>query len=491
MAKGFPKGFLWGGATAANQCEGAWDQDGKGQVKTDFTTNGSHTTPRQVSYQLEDGSIVTQVSMLPAPKGGKCITLDGAYYPNRTAIDHYNRYVEDIALFAEMGFKTYRMSIAWSRIFPRGDEKEPNKAGLDHYRKVFETCKKYSIEPLVTLHHFDTPLYLEENYGGWENRELIEFFTKYARTVMTEYKDLVKYWLTFNEINHLIFFFKFLPEDAISKVAGSVYKQLHNEFVASARTVKIAHEINPNNMVGCMLLGQCTYPLTSSPEDVLLNQQNMEHMMYYCGDVMCRGEYPFFAQKLWDKYNVSFEISEEDKKDLREGKVDMCTFSYYSSGVVTAQTVTDKASGNFSMGAKNPHLKYSDWGWAIDATGLRVFLHELYGRYGIPMIIAENGLGAIDVQESDGSIHDSYRIDYMRDHVIAMEEVIADGVNLIGYTPWGCIDLISAGTGEMRKRYGMIYVDRDDEGNGTLNRFKKDSFYWYKKVIESNGLNRE
>ncbi len=487
----FPKDFLWGGAVAANQCEGAYNVDGRGLARTDFTTAGSHGKMRQVTYRLPNGDPFFGDMFFPVPEGAKCAVLDGVYYPNQTGVDFYHRYAEDIALFAEMGFKVFRLSISWSRIFPKGDETEPNQAGLDFYRRVFEECHKYGIEPLVSIHHFDTPIYLEEEYGDWKNRELIAFYDRYTETIFKEYKGLVKYWLTFNEINMPLMKFEFIgdkaPKSMVDPLLREAYLDLHNKFVASARAVKRAHEIDPNNMVGCMLLGNCSYPFTCDPEDVLLNQLKTQKTMYYTGDVMCRGEYPAFAQKLWDECGFKMEISEQDAADLKAGPVDMFTFSYYSSGVVATKAPADEAQGNFSRGAKNPYLKYSDWGWAMDATGLRYFLNDLYGRYQIPMIVTENGLGAVDKLEEDGSIHDPYRIDYLRAHVEAMKGALEDGIDLIGYTSWGCVDLISAGTGEMKKRYGYIYVDRDDEGNGTLDRYRKDSFFWYKKCIASNG----
>lgn len=486
MPKAFPKDFLWGGATAANQCEGGYLDDGKLDSSSDHLTAGSHTTPRQ--FKME-------------------ITPD-FFFPSHVAIDHYHRYEEDIALFAEMGFNVYRLSINWARIFPNGDDEKPNQAGLDHYRKVFETCKKYGIEPLVTMSHYETPFALTRKYNGWADRRVIGFFTKYSETILREYKDLVKYWLTFNEINVLASFSSgslmgggILPEsenmfDMTTKESDEHrnlrYQGLHHQFVASALTVKKAHEINPDFMVGCMIAGSISYPYSCNPDDVLKNQQFMQMGNFLCGDVMVRGSYPGFARRFFRDNNITLVEQPEDAKILKEGTVDMYTFSYYATGTQTTDPeILAKLSGNMFFGAPNPYIKASDWGWGIDAKGLRHYLNEVYDRYQIPLMIVENGLGAVDKVEADGSIHDPYRISYLREHIITMREAIEDGVDLRGFTPWGCIDLVSAGTGEMKKRYGFIYVDRDDQGNGTLNRSRKDSFFWYKKVIASQGTDLE
>lgn len=484
----FPKNFFWGGATAANQCEGAWNVDGRGPALTDVTTNGSVKAPRMVTYIDKDGKAGAVPSMgARIPEGAHYAVLDDQYYPNHEGIDFYHHYKEDIALFAEMGFKMFRMSISWSRLYPKGDETEPNPKGIEFYKNVFAECKKYNIEPLVTIWHFDTPLYLEENYGGWTNRKLIGFYERFARTCFTEFKDYVRYWLTFNEINNTIMMQELLGSKAGDEVYQQGYQSLHHQFVASAKAVQIGHEINPENKIGCMICGITFYPGSCDPQDILQNRHMWEKGIFYCGDVQCKGKYPTYAQRLWDEHNVKLDITEEDLEDLRKGKVDMYSFSYYMSTVVTTHEVKDKVAGNFSMGARNPYLKYSDWGWATDPMGLQYYLEMLYDRYEIPMLVVENGLGAYDTVEEDGSIHDSYRIDYYRQHIQSMEKAIENGVDLIAYTTWGCIDLIAASTGEMRKRYGFIYVDRDDEGKGTYARSKKDSFYWYKKVIESNG----
>lgn len=483
----FPKNFMWGGATAANQIEGAYNVDGRGLIAGDTSTAGTVSEPRYGTYVMPDGTEGKVPIFDKLPEGAKRAVLEGYYYPNHTGIDFYNTYKEDIALFAELGFKIFRMSISWSRIYPKGIEEEANQKGLDFYRNVFLELKKYNIEPLVTLVHYDTPLYLEEELNGWSNRELIKHFERYAETVFREYKDLVKYWLTFNEINSLLMYPQFVP-DITDETMRDHFQMVHNQFVASAKAVQIAHAINPDTQVGCMVGGTCKYPLTPHPDDVLETQKNWQDSLFYATDVMVKGSYPHTAERLWREYGVNLEILPEDYQELEKGTVDFISFSYYSSSCSSADEDAEKAKGNFSMGAKNPYLEYNEWGWSIDGQGLRVLLNTLYGRYRKPLMVVENGLGAHDTLEADGKVHDPYRIDYLEKHFEAMSDAISiDGVDLIAYTAWGCIDLVSAGTGEMEKRYGFIYVDKNSDGSGTLKRYKKDSFYWYKKVIETNG----
>ena len=483
----FPKNFYWGGAIAANQAEGAWNVDGRGPAKTDVTTGGSVNKPRLVTYIDKDGNPHAEPDNPNGlPEGAHYAVLEDYYYPNHEGIDFYHHYKEDIALFAEMGFKMFRLSISWSRLYPNGDEETPNEKGIEFYRNVFKECHKYNIEPLVSIWHFDTPLYLEETYGGWKNRKLIDFYARFAKTCFTEFKGLVKYWLTFNEINNTIMFLD-LQKNVSDENFQNAYQHLHHQFVASAKAVQIGHEIDPENKIGCMICGITFYPGTCDPADIILNRHTWEKSIFYCGDVQCKGKYPTYAERLWKEHNVKLDITEEDLEDLRKGTVDMYTFSYYMSTVVTTHVVKDKVSGNFSIGAKNEYLQYSDWGWATDETGLQYYLEMIYDRYEKPLMVVENGLGAFDTVEEDGSIHDDYRIEYYRKHIKAMNRAIENGVDLIAYTTWGCIDLVSAGTGEMRKRYGFIYVDKDDEGKGTFARSKKDSFYWYAHVIKTNG----
>lgn len=468
---GFPEGFLWGGATSANQYEGGYGEGGKGANILDCATAGSVNTKRIFMSE----------------------TQEGVYYPNRTATDFYHRYKEDIALMAEMGFKAYRMSIAWSRIFPNGDEETPNEEGLKFYDNVFDELHKYGIEPIVTLLHYDTPLHLANKYNGWYDRKLVGLFENYVKTVFERYKDKVKYWLTINEINCISYSLEcgymagaFRPVEGIDN-NQMIYQASHHQFLASATAVKLAHEKYPQFKVGMMLAGAFFYPHTCHPKDMLCFQ-DANYIQYYYSDMMCRGYYSKRAQAFLKKKNVSLYIEDGDDELLRAGKVDFISFSYY----MTVNASHEKKIGMNSVGsmfdtAKNPYLTETDWGMAIDPQGLRYFLNELYDRYQLPLIIVENGLGHADVFEN-GKIHDDYRIEYLREHIKVMEAAInEDGVELFGYTPWGCIDLLSAGTGEMKKRYGFVYVDRDDFGNGTLNRYRKDSFYWYKKVIASDG----
>ena len=461
-----PENFLWGGATAANQYEGGWDEDGRGPSIADVLTGGSVDKERRLTP--------------PAP-------LPEEFYPNHQATDFYHHWKEDIALFAEMGFKVYRFSISWSRVFPNGDEETPNEEGLKFYDNVIDELRKYNIEPLITISHYENPLHLSLEYGGWKNRKMIDFYLRFAKVLFERYKGKVKYWLTFNEINSLTLTLEFIP-NCPKEMAAATYVKLHHQFVASAHAVRYAHSVSPDYKVGCMIAGSCYYPLTCDPADMHKTQQKWQEATYYCGDVMVRGAYPAFAKRIWAEYGVQLDITEQDKADLLAGKVDFYSFSYYSTSCVTThKDVAKDGAGNLSLGAKNPYIKYSDWGWGMDPSGLRYYLNEIYGRYQIPLMVVENGLGAYDVKGEDGIVHDSYRIDYLRDHIAQMAEAVKDGVDLMGYTPWGCIDLVSASTGEMAKRYGFIYVNKFDDGTGDLSRERKDSFYWYKKVIASNG----
>lgn len=478
---GFQKDFLWGGATAANQVEGAFDAGGKGLSTADMLTSGTHTSPRKITAGTEAG----------------------CYYPSRIASDFYHHYEQDIALMAEMGFKVYRMSIAWSRIFPTGEEETPNEEGLQFYDRVFDALLAHGIQPLVTLSHYEMPLALTEKYNGWADRRLIDLFERYARTVFRRYRGKVKYWLTFNEINCAC-----LPlgnymalgirnqgtRDFLNQVDDKAlrYQALHHQLVASARAVIAGHEIDPAMKIGNMIAMMPVYPYSCDPEDLLLCQENWRENNWYCADVQVQGRYPFYAESLWRKQGVRLDITQEDRKTLERGTVDFFSFSYYQTNCITVHPDVAQASGNLLGGAKNPYLETSDWGWQIDPKGLRYTLNEIYARYHIPMIIVENGLGARDMLESDGTVHDPYRIEYLKKHIAAMKQAVEeDGVDLFGYTMWGCIDLISASTGEMAKRYGFVYVDADDEGRGTFDRYRKDSFYWYKKVIASNGEDLE
>lgn len=470
----FPENFLWGGATAANQMEGGFHDTTKGPNLADVLPGG-------------------KIRMKLLSQAGFDFEMDTEKYtyPNHEAIDFYHRYKEDIALFAEMGFKVFRMSIAWSRIFPKGDELEPSEEGLAFYDRVFDELHKHGIEPLVTIAHYETPLHLIKEYGGWKNRKLIEFFERYVTVLFDRYKDKVKYWLTFNEINgatHFpLFGLGFSATSDETRLQES-FQGLHHQFVASAIAVKLGHQIIPGSQIGCMLIYAPTYSYDANPENVMHALSDGRMFNFYCGDVHVRGEYPTFANRFFKENDIAIELQEGDLEIIKEGTVDFISFSYYMSRTEKKnKTPEEIGEGNLIGGVKNPFLKASDWGWEIDPTGLRVALNELYDRYQKPLMVVENGLGAYDKVEEDGSIIDDYRIDYLRDHIEAMGEAIEDGVDLIGYTSWGCIDLVSASSGEYSKRYGFIYVDKHDDGSGTMARSRKKSFFWYKDVISSNG----
>lgn len=457
--------FLWGGATAANQIEGAYLADGKGLNIADVerVANDKH---------------IRKVDSKP---------LKDIYYPSHEGIDFYHHYKEDIKLFAEMGFKCYRMSISWARIFPNGDELEPNIAGLEFYDKIFKELKRYNIEPVVTLSHYETPLNLVQKYGSWRNEKLIEFFLRYCRVVFERYDKYVSYWITFNEINEI------LNQNEPYHQAGILFNDnenrfktkilvSHNMMVASAKAVKLGHEINPNNKIGCMVQWPLTYTATCRPKDMLARQKFMKNDFYYT-DVMCRGYYSNVCRSIWKEENLTFDFKKEDLYALKTGTVDFISFSYYFSSVVkmNSKDKVEKLDGN-------PYVKKTSWGWDIDPIGLRLSLNQLYDRYQLPLFIVENGLGAIDKKDESGDINDDYRIHFLNDHIKEMmKAIIEDQVKVIGYTSWGPIDLVSVGTGEMKKRYGFIYVDKENDGMGSLKRKRKKSFYWYKNVIKTNG----
>ncbi|OPX46612.1 6-phospho-beta-glucosidase [Clostridium thermobutyricum] len=467
----FKEGFLWGGAVAANQCEGAYKEDGKGMSLVDVIPAGKE-----------------RFEAFFNPK--KALETDYGFYPSHESIDFYHHYKEDIKLFAEMGFKSFRMSISWPRIFPKGDEKEPNEEGLKFYDDIFDELLKYKIEPIVTICHFDTPLYLATNYGGWRNRKCIDFFVNYATVLFNRYKGKVKYWLTFNEINmiqHIPFLGGGLIIEEGENKEEIIYRASHNLFVASSLATKIGHEIDKENKIGCMIASGSVYPYSCKPEDIIKAQDD-NRAAYFYGDVHVRGEYPSYIKAYFKKKGIDIKMEEGDEEIIKKYPVDYYAFSYYSSRCTsTDPNILGDCKANIFDSLKNPYLKASEWGWQIDAIGLRVTMRDLYDRYQIPLMIVENGLGAVDKVEEDGSINDDYRIDYLREHIKEMKIAVEEGIELLGYTPWGCIDLISASTGEMKKRYGFIYVDKDNEGNGTLKRSKKKSFDWYKNVIITNG----
>ncbi len=483
MGTRLPDGFLWGGATAANQYEGGYLSGGKGPSTLDAITGGDAKTPRRVTYQMPDGTRGSVTREQSLPKGAVGYIDPDTYYPSHVATDFYHHYEEDIALFAEMGFRCFRLSIVWSRICPKGMY-EVNEEGLAFYDRVFDECRRCGIEPVVTINHFDTPMYLADTYDGWASRELIDFYVFFCRTIFERYREKVKYWMTFNEIN----FLRSWAQIGIHSNDDGTKAHAHqNLFLASAKAVRLGHEINPNFQIGMMISYIPSYPMTCRPEDMWESIQ-FNHEREFFMDVQCRGKYPAYRLKEYERKGIRLEWQEGDEEVLRNGTVDYIGFSYYMSTVSTIDKDAAKTSGNQVMAYRNPYLKESEWGWAVDPLGLRISLNQIYDRYQLPLFIVENGFGAVDQVGEDGSIEDDYRIDYFRQHIQAMKDaVLLDGVELMGYTPWGCIDVVSSGTGEMKKRYGFIYVDMDDHGNGTLKRSKKKSFEWYKKVIATNG----
>ena len=477
MSLAFPKDFLWGGSTAANQCEGAWNIDGKGESIADHC------------YKEAAGRIKMFSKMIDSDK----------YYPSHKAIDFYHHYKEDIKLFAELGLKSYRMSIAWTRIYPTGEEDEPNEAGLKFYDDVFYELHKYGIEPIVTISHYEQPFHFTEKFNGWVDRRMIDYYFKYAKTVIDRYKGKVKYWLTLNEINASVLNTSIYTVDGmvnnktdyvnkLSATKSQLQQCLHNMLVASAKITKYAHSTDPEAMMGTMVAYFVYYPYCCDPDDILLAQNKDFQSNLIPLDVLCRGRYPFFTKRYFEENGIKIDVKKEDLDILREGTVDFISFSYYfSSTVTTKEEFKSEYTNDITGGVKNPYLPVTEWGWQSDSKGLRYMLNHLYELYEKPLMVVENGLGAIDKADENHYVEDDYRIDYFRDHIIQMREAIKDGVKLIGYNPWGIIDIVSAGTGEMSKRYGVIYVDVDDMGNGSFKRYKKKSFDWYHKVIATNG----
>ena len=462
----FPENFLWGGAVAANQCEGAYNEDGKGLDIQDILPHGIKTPPT-------DGPTADNLKLV--------------------AIDFYHRYKEDIKLFAEMGFKVFRTSIAWSRIFPNGDDAEPNEQGLQFYDDLFDECHKYGMEPLVTISHYETPLHLAKKYNGWVNHDLIGFYEKYVRTIFARYGKKVKYWLTFNEINSvlhqpLVSGGILTPLAELSK--SELFQACHHELVASALATKIAHEMMPDAKVGCMVIALPLYPLTPKPADVIATM-HANNANDFFGDMHARGVYPGYMKRYFREHGIEIRTTPEELQLMKENTVDFISFSYYMSACISADPDKQVSEGNIIPGVANPYLKASPWGWQIDPKGIRYVLNRFYNRWQKPLFIVENGLGTNDELVDDGrggkTVNDDDRIEYLNDHLVQVGEAIADGVPVMGYTTWGCIDLVSASTAEMKKRYGFIYVDRNNDGSGTLARYRKKSFYWYKDVIATNG----
>jgi 6-phospho-beta-glucosidase len=478
--KKFPENFLWGGATAANQIEGAFDKGNKGLSTSDMA---AFKDP-YASGEVDNFTFNVNSKELEA-----YLNNPGKYnFPKRRGIDFYHTYKEDIKLFAELGFKVFRLSIAWPRIYPTGLETEPNQEGLKFYDDVFDELHKYGIEPLVTISHYEMPLALTQKYNGWISREVIHHFTRYAETLIKHYHKKVKYWITFNEMNMnltSLYTGGGVLTDKVENVINAAYQATHHQFLASSLTVKIAREIDPSLKIGCMINRIETYAASTKPEDQLQALKADQINLFY-PDVQVRGYYPKYILRHMKDRGITIETHAEDAEILRN-TVDYVAFSYYMTHVAEKREDSDEVAGSLVSKIKNQHLKLTEWGWPIDAVGLRITLNKMYDRYQVPLFLVENGIGAKDVLSDDGKIHDTYRIEYHKEHIDAMYEAIQDGVELMGYTTWGCIDLISCGTSQMSKRYGFIYVDQDDYGNGTLKRIKKDSFDWYKEVIRTNG----
>lgn len=478
----FPTGFLWGGSISAAQVEGGWDEGGKSPVQIDYAGPDAGIGLRPVYFRDADGTrgVMQQFDVLP--EGARYELFDDIAYTNHEASDFYHRWREDLALFAEMGFSTFNTTVSWARIYPHGVAGGVNAEGVEFYRQVFAHARELGMDPVITLYKYDEPTYFEQAHGDWTNRAMIDEFVEFATTCFREYQGLVDKWLTFNEINVLAHF-RDTPEN---------YVKIHNQMVAAARSVVAAHEVDPAIRVGCMIAGMCIYPYTCDPADVLAAQQALQDGFAYCGDTMVKGAYPSFAKRLWARKSVDTSTFAADADVLAAGKSDFLAFSYYSSSVVTTHELdADEVAGNLSTGVRNPYVRASEWGWQMDPVGYRYFLNVLNDRYDVPLFDVENGLGAVDelvVEDGHERVHDGYRIDYLRSHIANLKAAIEeDGVDIFGYTTWGPIDLVAFTTGQMRKRYGFIYVDRNDDGTGDLHRVRKDSFFWYQRVLASNG----
>lgn len=479
----FPNGFLLGGATASFQFEGGWQEDGRGPSTHDFETDGSVENPRSTVYQLPDGTVGKAKSSFigpdSLPDGAIPYLSEDCYYPSHQAVDFYHRWREDIALLAGMGCNVFRFSICWSRIFPTGEEETPNEAGLAFYDNIIDEMLKYGMEPLITIHHDELPLYLAEHYDGWSSRHTIDCYLKYCKVLFDRYGKKCRYWLTFNEINAVRGFATCGTHKCDNQTH---YNAVHNMFLASAQAVKLGHEMMPGSMFGAMYASSALYPATCKPEDIFRHMRQRRETLFFI-DVMARGYYPSYSKEIFKRRGVTLHTEPGDADILRAGTLDYISFSYYRSNVVSVDTKINVIGGD-----QNPYLEATPWGWPVDPLGLRYVLNEYYDRYQKPLFVVENGLGAIDKVEEDGSIQDDYRINYLRDHLRELLNAIhTDGVECLGYTMWAPIDLVSLSTGEMKKRYGFIYVDMDDKGNGTLERKKKKSYDWMKNVIATRG----
>jgi len=442
----FPENFLWGVSLAAHQCEGCFEGDGKG---------------RGISEKEEFHNPMS---------------------------DFYHRYAEDIEKLSELGIHAFRMSIDWSRIYP-DPWGEPNPIGISYYRDLLTKLKEKGIQPIVTLSHYEMP-YLISKINGFTSKESIDLFMKYVRTCYENFGDLVHYWLTFNELNC-----EHMPGH--NKMNGIIsdenhlewdYVALNNKLVCSALAVKLLHEMYPDAEIGNMIGYFPIYPQTSNPKDFLKMMQKTNLLHHICLEVQCNGRYPYFAEAYFRQNNIDIQLTEEEKEILKEGTVDFISMSYYCSNVVTYKYDMPRRSGNQIGGIDNEYLSKNEWGWTIDPEGLRIVLNDCYQRYQKPIIIVENGLGAYDRKEEDNAIHDDYRIEYFHNHLTELAKaVVEDGVDVFGYCLWSAIDIVSVSANTISKRYGLIYVDADDDGNGSFDRFRKDSFYYYQKVVASNG----
>lgn len=479
MKRGFPEGFLWGGATSDFQYEGGFNEGGRGLISHDFETSGGVSRHREITVKYQDGTRGTADQAYSLPEGAEPWIYDDVYYPSHKATDFYHHWQEDIALMGEMGFKTYRFSICWSRVFPTGDEMTPNEEGLRFYEGVVDELLKYGIEPLITICHDEVPYHLCKEYDGWGGRHTIDCYLRLVKALFTRLKGKVKYWLTFNELNAL---YGFAQIGTRNQDHQTRYQAFHHMFVASALAIKLGHEMMPDAKFGAMFASSELYPATCKPEDVFATYLKRRETLFFI-DVMSRGCYPNYTHEIFTRKNIVLHKEDGDDALLMQYPLDFVSFSYYRSTIVNAASNFDILGGDL-----NPYLEATPWGWPIDPLGLRYCLNELYDRCQKPLFVIENGLGAEDVLEDDGRIRDPYRIKYLSSHLEQIRDAInIDQVPCFGYTMWGNTDLVSLTTGEMRKRYGFVYVDMDDAGNGSLNRHKKDSFYWYKKVIETNG----
>lgn len=485
----FPKTFLWGAASSASQYEGGYNVDGKGLTVADVITGGSKNYKRKITYKTKQDNSKHYSDVggfwgsLTIPKDGIPAVFSDEFYPSHDSTKGYEKIEEDLLNLKELGINCYRMSISWARIFPNGDDEVPNQKGLEFYRNIFVKCQEFGIKPIVTLYHYDLPLALTIKYGGWKNRKLIELYEKYAKTVMSEYIDLVEYWITFNEINSVIVE-SFKNAGMLSESPQDFAQAAHNELVASARAVRCAHQISSHLKVGCMVAYTLGYAKTCNPEDKLEEYMRSREYNFFL-DVQCHGVYPNYKLTEYQRNKICLDTCDQDWLDLKEGCVDYISFSYYSTGVISTNYI-DKES---KMGPENPFIKNTAWGWGIDPIGLRISLNQLFEHYRKPLLIVENGLGSDDTVDEDGCVHDDYRINYIQSHISEIEKaIVLDGIDVIGYTVWATVDFISLGTGEIKKRYGLIYVDRDDQHKGTFNRIKKDSFYWYQSFLK--GVNK-